>query len=179
MTLPSSTEPARLAVVYALTHQTAFPRTIPSAYLFKTAWPADVVQRPVTLKGQPRCFVVAKDDDAGEDSFFLAAGIWRGAVTFAVSLYYYAGSELMKDEADRAMLRIAEDKLRVPACLTAGPALALDPLGNATGLDGDALRIDGYRCIGPNPMPVRNGEDVRVMRVDMSFRTSLELLTPT
>lgn len=181
MALPSSTDPLRLAVQYALTTVTTKPRTLTASRLFKIAWPAEIVERPATLKGQPRCFVVVKDDDVGEDGFtLLSTSSFRMVVTVQVTTWYWMGSELVKSEVDTALLRIAEDKLRVAACLSYPGALALSPAGAQTGLDGDALRLDlGYRTIGPNPMPVSSGSEERVMRVDHVFRTSVELLPPT
>lgn len=171
MALPTSTVPLRNAVSAALTTDTGKTNAIPAGFLFRKAVRGSTAQRSVTLKEGPTAWVVVRDHRAIADRLLLEMSTVR-ALTVVVEILceYYAGHELFGAEHDAAVLRIEADRVRVIKALLYPEALALDPDGNETGLDGGSLRFDGYTSIGPTP-PGKT----RVMSVTHFFTATLEL----
>lgn len=177
MTSPSSTVPLRRAVERALTQPTGQTRALSHARLFTLTFPAEVVYRPELTIERKCCYVecYGHRDAVG----VLEVGpVVREIVGVRVACWYYAGSELMRDEHERALRELDEDRLLVRAALCYPGVLLYDPDGNDTGLDGGSLRADEWTSDGPTPLPATEGQ-ARVLRVVHSFRTTVELTQPT
>lgn len=174
MALPASTEPLRLAVLNALTATTGKTRAIPDAYLFVTGKPGSDIARSGSVKSRPVAHVSVKNHTADPDALFLEMSDRRREVVLVeVVCTYYAGSELFGAEYDAALLRVEEDRQRIIRALLYPEALALDPTGAETGLDGGSLRFDGYSSTGP-ARPNRGS--ARLLEVTHAFRVKVELL---
>lgn len=191
MTLPSSWKPARDAVVAALTTVRTAPRAIPSGKLFVEGTPAEIVARPESLKPGsstsktqgPRAFVIFRDGSPEVPGLWETSTERREVWFVQITCWYWLGNDMLPTvagEMPKALQRVAEDQERILAALCYPGALATDPSGNDTGLDGGSLRADQYRCVGPDPMPIQRGEQsYRVMRITHLFRTTLTLAAPS
>lgn len=178
MTLPLSASAARRAVLHALTTATGQPRALTT--LFK-AGPATMPQNVADVKGAPRCHVLMRDP-------VLDGEMENGSsetvhYVCQITCWYYSGSDVLpakaSSENDTALARIETDFVAVRAALCYPGALAADPSGNDTGLAGHALRSDGWRAQGPDPMPTQGTETARVLRVVHFFRASIDQLQPS
>jgi hypothetical protein len=175
VTAPSSCTPARLAVVAALTTSTGKPRALVN--LYRQATPADVAQNLADLKKKPSAFVLF--GDAVLDGEVENGSKITMHYVVTITRWYWMGSDLIKREVERQMARIDADTPLMRAALCATGALELDPSGNATGLAGQALRSDGWRSMGPAPLPTQAPDADRVLRCVDTFRASIDLLQPT
>lgn len=177
MTLPSSCTTARLAVINALTVDCSpTPRAIAPAYLFKSATPAEVAQNPADLKKQPRAFVLFRDvrlDGEMENGSSIVHHY-----TVQITCWYWLGSDMMKAEVATQLARLEADAHRLRAALCYPGALASYD-GADTGLCGHALRSDGYRAVGPVPLPTQGTDAPRILKVDHFFTASVDQLQPT
>lgn len=186
MTLPSSCTTARLAVINALTVDCSpTPRAIPSAYLFKTATPAEAAQNPADIKKQPRAFVLFRDarlDGEMENGSSLTVHY-----TVQITCWYWLGSDLVKTEVATHLARAEADQHRLRAALCYPGALASFTGTSAgvtytaadTGLCGHALRADGYHAAGPVTLPTQGTDAQRILKVDHFFTASIDQLQPT
>lgn len=181
MTLPSSCTPARRAVVTALTTSTGQPRAIASDYLFRATSPAEVAQNPADVKKKPGVFVLFRDP-------VLDGEIENGSSIVVhyvaqITCWYWMGSDVLparaSGEVDVQLARIEADENRLRAALCYPGALLTDPSSNDTGLCGHALRSDGYRAVGPDPLPTQGDDAGRVLKVVHYFRASVDQLQPT
>ena len=83
---------------------------------------------------------------------------------------YRSGTGLFDEETDAATKRALRDTHLVAQALTLPDCLALDPTGNATGIDGGALHLAGHSTDGPDHDP-RNS----VVRATDRFTISITL----
>ncbi len=176
MTAPSSCTLARHAVLTALTTATGKPQALTD--LFRVASPADVAANPADFRAKPGAWVLFRDGRT--DDQMVGGSLLTWIYTVDVVCSYYAGSDVLRakigGELDAYLTRIEADGPRVYAALTAPGAL--DSYGGSdTGLDGHALRPDGYRSVGPVQVGGAESE-TRVLRVTHSFIASLDLAQP-
>ncbi len=176
MTAPSSCTLARHAVLTALTTATGKPQAL--ANLFRVASPADVAANPADFRAKPGVWVIFRDGRTDDQMRVGSVLTWFYTVDVVCS--YYAGSDVMRakigGELDTYLSRIEDDGPRVYAALTYPGALALYSSSD-TGLDGGALRPDGYRSLGPVQIGGAENE-ARVLRVTHTFTASLDLAQP-
>jgi hypothetical protein len=179
MTFPRDTEPMLRAVVAALTTHTGQPRCLAPDRLFRLGAPKDVTAPPSASQvyGTPRCWVMPITPREIETSGFNDR--MRIEATVEIRCWYHAGDGIGSTAWDRAEARWSRDMIDVANALTCPGALATDPDGNDTGLDGYCLRSDdGRHTMTPVALPRNEATAPVIVQVTHVFRATADLSRP-
>lgn len=183
MTLPLDCTPLRNAVVRALTAATGKPRSLGlNPYLGKSPFFTELASAShvnvADVEAQPGVFVTVGDATGDPNGQPMEGGDRRREMRVVTIEYVaYAGGPKMIDEHLQASAIVERDTQRIIAALTC-PGVLTDPAGVVDPVcDDGCLRWDGYSGKGPE-WPRKQG-DPRLVRVTHTFRTTVELSTPS